>query len=536
MLLRNGKKASGLRKFISLLLVFLLLMVFFGVFNVIGFGPTVVSVSPISQTVSPYSTFDIDVNCVPGQPIKSFEFKFCFDPSLLQVNSVSEGDIFNGYSTFFNSGTIDNIAGSVTDVYGLITGVGNVTSTGSFVVISVTAKGVSGVSSIDLYDVGVTNESEYVSITVDDGSVEIDATPPVIVDNSPSMGTTGDSFVFNVIITDNVDNAGELSVMVNWSHGSEGGNDSMNSVGGDFFEKTISLDLNSVSNMVYFVYTNDSYGNVNTSSSMSVLVSDNDNPNIIDISASPSVQVIDGYVNITSSITDNIGIGSVFLNVSYPDSSFENFSITGNRSGNIFYCNKSYSITGSYSYFVLAKDTSDNAIVSSVEVFVINDISIPEVSNVDVSNSNPLDTDSSFGWVNISCDVTDDNAVDMVFLRINNPGGSWNNVSMIQFGVNGYYYNSSISFSQFGNYSYFIWANDTSNNVGTSVSYDFSMSPNWDVDMNGECKVFDLTLISNHYNESGNPGWIREDVDNNGKIQVLDLVLVSNHYNETWWL
>ena len=50
-----------------------------------------------------------------------------------------------------------------------------------------------------------------------------------------------------------------------------------------------------------------------------------------------------------------------------------------------------------------------------------------------------------------------------------------------------------------------------------------------------EFKIFDLTLISNHYDEVGVLGWIREDVDNNGKIEVLDLVFVSNHYDETWW-
>jgi len=53
--------------------------------------------------------------------------------------------------------------------------------------------------------------------------------------------------------------------------------------------------------------------------------------------------------------------------------------------------------------------------------------------------------------------------------------------------------------------------------------------------MNGECKVYDLTLLSNHYEETGDAGWIREDVDNNGKIEILDFVFVSNHYNESWW-
>jgi len=98
-----------------------------------------------------------------------------------------------------------------------------------------------------------------------------------------------------------------------------------------------------------------------------------------------------------------------------------------------------------------------------------------------------------------------------------------------------YYFNSSSTFSTYGNYSYFIWANDTSNNGESSSSSTISMPPNWDVNNDGSCNVYDLVCTSNHYNETGNSGWISEDVDNNGEIQVMDLVLISVHYDETWW-
>jgi len=98
-----------------------------------------------------------------------------------------------------------------------------------------------------------------------------------------------------------------------------------------------------------------------------------------------------------------------------------------------------------------------------------------------------------------------------------------------------YYYNSSNAFSTYSNYSYVIWANDSNGNPSTSTSYDFSMAPNWDIDMNGVCNVLDIALISNNYNEQGPNGWIREDVDNNGAVQVFDFVLVATlHYGETW--
>ncbi|UCF12942.1 MAG: hypothetical protein JSW06_01465 [Thermoplasmatales archaeon] len=323
-------------KFGACITIIIGVIVVFGAFISIveAADTTLVNIDPSSQIGSTDSNFSVNVSCVPGQPIKAFEFKLSFNASLLQVNSVIEGDIFSGYETYFNSGTIYNTAGAVVDVYGLIEGLGNVTGNGTLVSINLIAKNVEGTSALGLYDVGITNETAYVSISVNNGTIE-------------------------VVITS------------------------------------------------------------------------------------------------------------------------------------------------------------------------------PQISNVVNIPSDPLDTHSSFGWINITCDVTDNIAVDEVFLNLTNPDGSYNNVSMS--GVNSYFYNSSIAFSTYGNYSYFIWANDTSGNVGISSSYDFSMPPNWDVDMNGECNVYDLTLLSNHYEEIGDAGWIREDVDNNGKVEILDFDFVLNHYNESWW-
>jgi hypothetical protein len=134
---------------------------------------TTVSVDPPSQTVSSGETFTVDIFCDPSQQIKSFELKLSFDPLLLQANSVTEGGIFGGYFTYFNSGTIDNNAGSIVDIYGIILGSGNVSNPGTLVNILLTAKSTIGSSLLNLYDVGVTNETEYVPIIVNDGNVTI---------------------------------------------------------------------------------------------------------------------------------------------------------------------------------------------------------------------------------------------------------------------------------------------------------------------------------------------------------------------------
>ena len=163
------------------------------------------------------------------------------------------------------------------------------------------------------------------------------------------------------------------------------------------------------------------------------------------------------------------------------------------------------------------------------------DTTSPVISNVNVVHSSPIDTQNGFGWENFICTVTDNVEVDGVFINITCSGGTTTNVSMVKIGdTNQYHYNTILS--QHGNYTYFIWANDTSSNADISSDSDLSIPPNWDINNDGVCDTYDKILISSHYGETSVPGWIREDIDNNGQIQVLDIVLSSLHYGETWWV
>lgn len=145
---------------------------------------TILSFRPMSQTVAPGGSFTVDVYCAPGQPIKAFEFRLLFDASLIQANEVTEGHIFDGYPMFFNKGVIDNVAGRVINVYGLILGLGTVSNPGAFATISFTAQSIAGTSKLEFLDVGtwtgVTNETGYVPIDVYSGSVTVkEGYPPM---------------------------------------------------------------------------------------------------------------------------------------------------------------------------------------------------------------------------------------------------------------------------------------------------------------------------------------------------------------------
>jgi hypothetical protein len=160
------------------------------------------------------------------------------------------------------------------------------------------------------------------------------------------------------------------------------------------------------------------------------------------------------------------------------------------------------------------------------------DITSPDISGVGLAHSSVIDTE--LGWENLSCTVTDNVAVDGVYLRISYPDSTSTNSSMVhKAGSSNYYVNAT--FGTYGNYSYSIWAEDTSGNSDVSSNFAFSMPPNWDVSNDGGCTVFDYVLISNKYGATGASGWTREDVDNNGQIQVFDFVLLSGHYGDSWW-
>jgi hypothetical protein len=453
----------------------------FGAITIVrGEENTLVSIDPTSKTVSPNETFTVNVSCVPGQAIKSFEFKLSFNASLLQANSVSEGDIFDGYTTFFNDGTINNTAGTIVDIYDLIVGVGSVSDAGTLVSISFTARSTTGVSHLTLTDVGVTNDTEYVPISVSNGNVSIvvyTLTVNTVGSGSVTKNPNQASYTYGTVVTLTA------TASTGWSFNHWGGN-----LSGSQNPTTITMNSNKV--------------------------------------------VIANFTQNTYTLTVNIqGSGTVTKNPNQASYTYGTVvTLTATASTGWSFNHWGGNLSGSQNPTTITMNC--NKVVTAT----FADSAPPEIKNVDATTSAQLDTDPTFGWVNITVDVTDNVALDDVYLNITDPDDTSSNVSMISIDADSYYYKSSTAFSSAGNYSYFVWATDTSGNGNTSGSFAFSMPPNWDINNDGSCTVFDLILISNHYGETSTSGWIREDVDNNGQIEVLDLVLASNHYGASWWV
>jgi len=138
---------------------------------------TIVNVSPTSQYVQEGEVFTVNVSIDPAVAIAGAQFDLSFNPSIVSVNSVTEGNLLNqnGANTYFSPGTIDNTAGTITGVAGAIITPGQtVSSPGVFAIIQMTAKSVEGSSTLNLSNVIVGDiNGNPVPITVNNGSVTV---------------------------------------------------------------------------------------------------------------------------------------------------------------------------------------------------------------------------------------------------------------------------------------------------------------------------------------------------------------------------
>jgi len=116
--------------------------------------------------------------------------------------------------------------------------------------------------------------------------------------------------------------------------------------------------------------------------------------------------------------------------------------------------------------------TTDNYELRAVTVIhlaPIIDVTPPTISNV---TAIPESTGTN-GFINITCDVTDNVAVDDVWVNITYPDTTNVNVAM-NVSEDTYYYNTT--YIPLGTYTYYIWANDTAGNANTSDSYTFTIT------------------------------------------------------------
>jgi hypothetical protein len=120
----------------------------------------------------------------------------------------------------------------------------------------------------------------------------------------------------------------------------------------------------------YVIWARDTSGNWIDSMVFGFIIQDTQLPEITNVQAIPNLQVVNGAVNLSCDVTDNVGVSGVWVNITRPDSSSINISLEKGP-GNDWFNDSLYSLIGNYDYVIWAGDTSGNWNSSIVQTFTI---------------------------------------------------------------------------------------------------------------------------------------------------------------------
>ena len=138
---------------------------------------TTISVSMLDDSIGLREQSILRIVIEPKTPIAGMQFDMSFDPTFVNVNTITEGDLFTqgGANTYFNPGVINNESGTITAVYGVIISPGEAVSTkGTFATIILTAGTTETICPITLSNVVVGDlEGNSVPVKVVNGELEI---------------------------------------------------------------------------------------------------------------------------------------------------------------------------------------------------------------------------------------------------------------------------------------------------------------------------------------------------------------------------
>jgi len=208
----------------------------------------------------------------------------------------------------------------------------------------------------------------------------------------PSNPTTSDLIIFSASLSQDPD-----GVIVNYTWNFGDGNIS-------YGQNPTHQYSDDGTYLVNLTVTDDDGATDSITKSVVVSPADTVPPSISNIHAIPDPQQKGNSVNISCSVVDNVGVASVKVNITYPDGSFVNETMSS-AGGNVYYYNVSYANEGIYSYFMWACDTSGNCNTSSFHNFHVCNESISYEMNVGENIIFSSDFDVQIG-INATGNVT----------------------------------------------------------------------------------------------------------------------------------
>lgn len=246
------------------------------------------------------------------------------------------------------------------------------------------------------------------------------------------------------------------------------------------------------------------------------------------ITAPDGGETVSGNYNITWTTTgisdDNLETSPIILYYSNTSGTSWTLIASGEANDGLYMWNtSSLSYATTYLINITAQDKAGNSgYDTSNATFTLDDGSIdndaPSITDI---SATPSSQDAS-GYVNITCAVTDNVAVNVVKINITDPDSSTINTTMPGGGT--YYYNTT--YTTIGQYSYYIWANDTSGNSNTSSTSTFTIAG------------INISALSQEYYKRNDTVYINGSVipaqENKWiGIEVRDVANQEIYYNQT---
>jgi len=250
-----------------------------------------------------------------------------------------------------------------------------------------------------------TAKTPNVNYTTQQSATIIDDEPPLINNISGDLIIgTGDPIVLWVAGMDNIGVTSAKVLIDSIEHSMIWNN------GTTRWQYQYVAPTENISNHSYMITVFDAAMNTKTSGTYLISVFDNDPPTFTNILATPVFQLINGYVNLTATITDNINLSSVTIQITGPEG-FNPVNITLLGYGNNYFFNQTYLLSGIYNYTFWGNDTSDNSITSVAHQFTIfgelqitilysgwNFISLPFNQTLSTTNLYVLYEGTDYSW------------------------------------------------------------------------------------------------------------------------------------------
>ncbi|HEC76953.1 MAG TPA: hypothetical protein ENI33_06835, partial [Thermoplasmatales archaeon] len=422
-------------------------------------GKNVIEIEPSFLVGRIGENISVNISILPSEEIIGAQCDLFFNSSVLQVIEISKGNLFELWIDDFveNFTEIDNENGSIKNIIAFSFNSTNESGTLAQILFRICNESFSSlnISSAVISDVnGNSTEVEVIN-----GSIYVDIHSPVITleDYPPSVIDYRDvHFEWNA-----TDDTTEYQNIL-FSYKLDGYDSSWSPWG--YIKQKDYYNLNAGS-YTFKIKAKDEAGNIGYLN-YSFNVVDNTPPVITNVAVNPAQQIENGYINITCDITDDFGISLAKAIILYPDASIHEFNM--HHSG--YYLNQTYSIIGTYYFYIYTKDIYDNEANSSTFQFEIIDKTPPFIEDTNITPSVAY----LYGQINISCIVTDNVEVEDVFLNISYPDGSYSNFSIKQNHTGDTYYCSK-AYNIMGTYEFFIYAVDTSGNSNVSDVYQFEI-------------------------------------------------------------